>query len=81
MEKADKGYTITGDKLVGLDVRTCMLLADDDPVIPINGLDDLHAPEWLSIIRSRYGGHCGFLSGPRLVSWLDTFILGQLEVA
>ena len=73
------GYALTGERLAGLSVQSCMLLADDDPVIPVNGLNSMQASAALNVYRSLFGGHCGFLEGMRLTSWLDEFVLQQLE--
>jgi uncharacterized protein len=73
------GYALTGQRLAGLVVPSCMLLADDDPVIPVNGLEAMQASSALRVYRSLHGGHCGFLEGMRLTSYLDEFVLRQLE--
>lgn len=73
------GYALTGERLAPMSVPATMLLADDDPVIPVDGLTDMHIPPALRVIRSRYGGHCGFLENLTLNSWLDRFLLGELE--
>lgn len=75
------GYALTSERLGSLTVSSTMLLAADDPVIPIEGLSDVQVPDALQVYRSAHGGHCGFLQGPRLTSWLDEFILRQLESA
>jgi hypothetical protein len=75
------GYALTGARLGDLTVSSTMLLAEDDPVIPIAGLADMQVPDALQVYRSAHGGHCGFLKGLRLTSWLDEFILQQLEPA
>ena len=73
------GYALTGERLAGLEVRSVMLLADDDPVIPVEGLSDMHMPAALQVWRSRYGGHCGFLEGLDGSSWMDNFLLNELQ--
>ena len=73
------GYALTGERLPNLAVRSTMLLADDDPVIPIQGLADVQVPATLEVCRSAYGGHCGFLDDWGLGSWLDAFVVRQLE--
>jgi hypothetical protein len=72
------GYALTGDRLKDLSASTAMLLAEDDPVIPMVGLKDIYRPANLTVYHSALGGHCGFLEslGPR--SWLENFILEQL---
>lgn len=74
-----RGYALTGDRLAGLTVPATMLLADDDPVIPVVGLADIRASDSLRVLRSQYGGHCGFLQDLSLNSWLDNFLLTELD--
>ena len=74
------GYTLTGDRLADLDVPSTMLLADDDPVIPVRGLNGMSTPKSLRIEKSRFGGHCGFVAGYGLSSWLDHYFLGAFEL-
>jgi hypothetical protein len=70
-----RGYALTGDRLATLQVPSCVLLADDDPVIPVRSLAKLHQTEALKVFLSPRGGHCGFIEA----SWLDNFIVHQLE--
>ena len=74
-----RGYALTGERLAPLQVPSCMLLADDDPVIPIHGLNDLYTSPALNIIRYDRGGHCGFVEGFGARSWLDNFIVARLS--
>jgi uncharacterized protein len=69
-----RGYAVTGDRLAALDVPTEILLADDDPVIPVRDAAHLARCPALTLRRSARGGHCGFLSDYRLVSWLDEYV-------
>jgi len=73
------GYALTGERLAGLAVNASMLLADDDPVIPVEGLTDMHIPAALRVWRAASGGHCGFLENLSLRSWLDKFLVEELE--
>ena len=75
LESYLSGYALTGERLAGLTVPSTILLANDDPVIPAAGLERIARPRCLRIDRSQFGGHCGFLSGYRLNSWLDQYIL------
>ena len=79
LESYLKGYALTGERLAGLTVPSTMLLANDDPVIPIFDLGRIAHPSCLTIDRSEFGGHCGFLSGYRLNSRLDQYILDVLR--
>jgi predicted alpha/beta-fold hydrolase len=73
------GYALTGERLANLAVDSCMLLADDDPVIPVDGLADMHASDALKVYRTQLGGHCGFLQGLNLHCWMNDFLLSELD--
>lgn len=73
------GYAITGPRLAALRFPATMLLAEDDPIIPVADLTRLAPSPYLCVVRTRYGGHCGFveqLNGP---SYADRFIVARFE--
>jgi predicted alpha/beta-fold hydrolase len=72
------GYAITGDYLADLRVPSRILLARDDPVIPVEGSLGLAAPPSLELEVSEHGGHCGFIRDLRLRSWLATYALNRI---
>lgn len=72
-----RGYAITGERLAGLAVPASVLLADDDPVIPADSAARLARPPGLTIDRSRWGGHCGFLLDYSLRTWSDDYLVRQ----
>jgi predicted alpha/beta-fold hydrolase len=76
-----RGYALVGDRLAGMRVPGEMLVADDDPVIPVNALEQLARPDSLRIRRSAFGGHCGFLENYRLRSLLDRYLVDALDAA
>lgn len=73
------GYRISGARLAGLRAPALVLAAEDDPVIPIEHFDELLGPESLHLVKTRYGGHCGYLhnlTGPTyadqsMLHWFD----------
>jgi hypothetical protein len=69
-----RSYAITGDRLAGLAVPSSLLLADDDPVVPAESAARLARPAALTIHRTRWGGHCGFLADYRLRTWSDDYL-------
>jgi predicted alpha/beta-fold hydrolase len=73
------GYAVTGKRLATLRVPTSVLLADDDPIVPSADLTRLAPSSYLTIVRTRYGGHCGFALDLRGVSMADRFVLEQFE--
>lgn len=73
------GYAITGPRLATLRFPAAVLLAEDDPMIPVADLPRLAPSPHLTVVCTRYGGHCGFverLNGP---SFADRFIVAQFE--
>jgi predicted alpha/beta-fold hydrolase len=74
LESYLRGYAITGERLQNLAVPSSMLLADDDPVVPAGSVARLASPPTLTIHRTRWGGHCGFLADYRLRTWSDDYL-------
>src|SRR6202453_1139720 len=73
------GYAITGHRLATLRLPAAILLAEDDPMIPAADLARLARSPRLTVLRTRHGGHCGFveqLNGP---SFADKFVVAQFE--
>jgi predicted alpha/beta-fold hydrolase len=73
------GYAVTGNALHDLRVPTRLIAAADDPVIPISDLDDVARSPALTVSVLPHGGHCGFLEGYRLRSWLDRAVLAEID--
>jgi hypothetical protein len=74
-------YAITGDVLAPLDVPSRIILAADDPVIPVEDVKSVASPDALELHVLEHGGHCGFvdrLAGP---SWVDREIVADFERA
>jgi len=74
-----RGYAVTGDRLAGLRVPVSILLAEDDPVIPTSAARRLARSPAITVHRSRFGGHCGFLRDWRLRTWLDDYLVAALD--
>ena len=68
-------YAVTGDRLASIAVPTWLVMADDDPVNPAADLARLAASPHLQVLRTHYGGHCGFIDDWRLNCWADRFLL------
>lgn len=65
------GYSIVGAALEELSVPTRIILAADDPVIPVADLSELARSDALEVTVHERGGHCAFIDSYRLGSWLD----------
>ncbi|MGH8205859.1 MAG: YheT family hydrolase [Steroidobacteraceae bacterium] len=74
-----RGYAITGQRLAQLYTRCSLLVADDDPLIPVADLQRLSFSAQLTVWRSRYGGHCGFMRRVGLPTAADRFVLEQFD--
>jgi hypothetical protein len=72
------GYALTDGRLAALDIPADVLIAEDDPVIPVRGLDRVACSPSLCVTRSRFGGHCGFIADLALNSWADDFVASAL---
>lgn len=57
------GYRITEERLESLTVPSLIMAAEDDPIIPPDGFDRIARPDCLKVVRTRYGGHCGYIDG------------------
>jgi hypothetical protein len=74
-----EGYAVTGERLASLRVPARVLLAADDPMIPAEDLRRLATSKRLWIVRTRYGGHCGFMDSWGRPSYADRFMLEQFQ--
>lgn len=70
-----RAYSVAGDVLADLDVRTHIIHSADDPVVSADALDEAARPEQLSVEVTEYGGHCGFLKNYRFETWVDDRLL------
>jgi uncharacterized protein len=73
-----EGYAITGARLATLSVPAVLLIADDDPIIPVADLERIEPNPKLRIVRTRYGGHTGFLQSWSGESWANAFVRQEL---
>ncbi len=76
-----QAYTLNGSLLQSLCCPAHVVLAADDPVIPVDSRDLLPPLPELSVELSAHGGHCGFLQNYRLQGWMDERALDLLPPA
>lgn len=81
MESYFRGYALVGEQLANLASETHLIMAEDDPIIPVADLADVARTEALTVTRTRYGGHCGYLESLRGPSWADKEILRRFLAA
>ena len=73
------GYAITGPRLATLRFPATVLLAEDDPMIPAADLVRLAPSPHLTIVRTRHGGHCGFLEQMNGPSFADRLVVAHFD--
>lgn len=74
-------YTLTADKLAGVQMNVLILSAADDPVIPVHTLAPLRTLANGQFDLSDMGGHCAFIENYRLRSALDTYSVNYFRRA
>jgi predicted alpha/beta-fold hydrolase len=72
------GYSIAGDRLAGLQVPAEILMAADDPVIPLAEFRSLVLPPQAHMEITTHGGHCGFLLGARMDGYAEAWVAHRL---
>jgi predicted alpha/beta-fold hydrolase len=73
------GYAITGTRLATLAAPARLLTAADDPIIPADDLQHLASSPQLTVVRTRHGGHCGFIDRLGRPSFADRFVVEAFE--
>ena len=79
LEQYLEGYAITGTALASVAVPTRILLAADDPVIPVQDLGSIARPAAIEVDLLARGGHCGFIDSLTGQSWIDREIVTDLR--
>jgi predicted alpha/beta-fold hydrolase len=73
------GYSIVDAALANLQVDSHVILAEDDPIIPVQDAKLLAQSPHLKITTVKHGGHCGFLDRLHAESWIDRTVLSILS--
>ena len=72
------GYSIAGNRLAALAVPADILMAQDDPVIPIEDFHALTLPAHASVEIARWGGHCGFVENAHMDGFAERWVAEHL---
>lgn len=75
------GYSIAGDRLAGLQVPAQILMAADDPVIPLAEFRALRLPAHARLDITPRGGHCGFLLNASMDGYAEAWVADRLTSA
>jgi len=73
---ADNYYTTSSARphVVNIRVPTLILIAEDDPLIPISSFDAIALPKSVLLHRTKHGGHLGYVGRPGIdpdLRWMD----------
>ena len=71
-------YSIAGEVLAGLAVPADILMAGDDPVIPVAEFSALRLPPNARLEMAEHGGHCGFLVNARMDGFAEAWVARRL---
>ena len=75
------GYSIAGARLAGLQVPADILMAADDPVIPLAEFHALSLPAHARLELTEHGGHCGFLLNAHMDGFGERWVAERLAAA
>ena len=78
LEQYLDGYAITGQRLARLAVPATIIMAADDPIVPVADLNRLAASSTLRAMVTAHGGHCGFLTGVLGDTWAENAVVAHL---
>jgi len=73
------GYALKEQCLTDLQVPSVMLLAEDDPIIRHQTAEMIQASNALKVIKTKFGGHCGYLKNNKLHSWADDLLVSEFR--
>jgi predicted alpha/beta-fold hydrolase len=66
-----RAYALNEHNLKRMDAPCHIVMVEDDPIIPVESSALLPKLDGMTLQIVPYGGHCGFLSGYHLNSWID----------
>ncbi len=72
-----RGYEINTQILQNIQTQTHILMAKDDPVIPYEDFSVIKNQKNLILNVTEHGGHCGFITGWNMHSWVEEYIINN----
>ncbi len=74
-------YSIAGDRLLGLRIPADILMAEDDPVIPVDDFRQWRLPPDVQLDVAHWGGHCAFVESLRGDGFAERWVTERLGAA
>lgn len=72
------GYAIHEGRLAPLAIPGAILMAKDDPIIPVEDFATLQLPAHVRLDLTEHGGHCGFIADWSLRCWAEDYLVARL---
>lgn len=72
-------YTISPNVIQNLNTQAQIITSWDDPVIPIRDLSTIDRLPQVKCITTPHGGHCGFVQGFSMRSWVEQHIVKEIN--
>ncbi|MCW8870213.1 MAG: alpha/beta fold hydrolase, partial [Proteobacteria bacterium] len=73
------GYSLTPEVIKKINKPTQIITAWDDPVIPFADFSTIDRLANIKLITTPQGGHCGFIKNWRLHSWVEDYIINEIQ--
>jgi len=73
------GYSLTPQVIKKINSPTQIITAWDDPVIPFADFSTIDRLANIKLITTPTGGHCGFIKNWRLHSWVEDYIINEIQ--
>ena len=70
-----EGYQIGQDVINNIKTPCHVLASWDDPVIPFEDFTLLEKHQYIKLVTTKHGGHCGFINSWKLDSWVEQYII------
>ena len=70
-----EAYQIDEEVIENIKVPCHVLASWDDPVIPFEDFSLLDKRQFIKLVTSKHGGHCGFIISWSLNSWVEKYII------
>ena len=77
-EEYYSSYKIESDQLKNLSCPVDVLVAEDDPIVKTQWLDQLEFSSRVNIKKTAHGGHCGFIKDCRFNCFADQWLVDKL---
>jgi predicted alpha/beta-fold hydrolase len=72
-------YAISGTKLDHTIAPCYLYFAEDDMIIPVDGVKDLSSNPSIHVTVTKHGGHCGYISNWKGDCWQDERVLSIIQ--